>query len=469
MEKPSNYRIITTGKQESSTVTANRLAVTRIHKNDRDFTALISLDANRKFTELSVFEPEEESLLDRIYVARVERIVPGIHAAFLRLDAEQKAYLPLSHMEDAIFTKRQSQKKPLCEGDELLVQVTKEAVKTKDPIASVRLTLAGRYCLLQSGVSGVSISKKIIGEQRKELQMLLTEYLEAKAEPEKQENNSILAFQQRETDACKQLSTQSNIMLTNKSPNRPNDYLGSVMDINSYGLLLRTNALQASQKEMLQDIDELQTRWQNLRAQVPHLSCGLVTQEARIPAFIRAMQSISYEDIEAVCTDDAALYEAIDYYLPYLRRQGKLEFYNNTQVSLSVLYNINSNIDSLLARRVWLPSGGNLIIDPVEAMTVIDVNSAKGSRDRDSLLRTNVEAAVEIPRQLRLRNISGMILIDFINMEEETAQEQFLSVLKGELRRDFVPANFIDITKLGLVELTRQKRRKSLAEVIRTN
>jgi ribonuclease G len=124
-------------------------------------------------------------------------------------------------------------------------------------------------------------------------------------------------------------------------------------------------------------------------------------------------------------------------------------------------------MEQLLNSKVWLPSGANIIIEPLETMTVIDVNSGKNiSRKPDVLLSINLEAAQEIARQIRLRNISGMIIVDFINMASEAQERELILRLKQELKKDVVPANFIDITKLGLVEITRKKVYKSLREVL---
>ena len=462
------------------------MAVTTINRNGRDYTALIVLDEQRKFTELSVFEPEEERILDQIVVARVDKAVSGIHAAFVHISPTQKAYLPLEHLNGALFTRKQSQKKEICEGDELVVQVTKEAVKTKDPVVSAKLTLTGKYCLLmpavpeeneaknienpdamvkeestsgdayhnkyggiEAGTKGIrfSISRKIKGENRKRL-LLFWEKL------------------QEELYVPKQDPIASDDARQNPARAHAGDNLFCNADtIHPYEILLRTNSLQASLKELREDILAQIRQWENICRKAPHQSAYALLN-APLTGYIRQMQSLSYDDIDFVYTDDRAVYEDIMQHLPYLHAQGKLIFYQDDGMPLSVLYHIKGNIDSLMYKKVWLPSGGNLIIEQVETMTVIDVNSAKSSANRAAMLQANLEAAVEIPRQLRLRNISGMIIVDFINMDESTAdEEQFLVVLKKELRKDTVPANFVDITKLGLVEITRKKIRRSLKEV----
>lgn len=138
--------------------------------------------------------------------------------------------------------------------------------------------------------------------------------------------------------------------------------------------------------------------------------------------------------------------------------EKKVQLYRDDAVSLSTLYHLRGNMQELLSSKVWLDSGANIIIESLETLTVIDVNSGKNrSRREEALFAINVEAAKEIARQLRLRNISGMILVDFINLKKKEQQQKLISVIREELQKDSVPANFIDITRLGLVELTRKK------------
>ena len=136
-------------------------------------------------------------------------------------------------------------------------------------------------------------------------------------------------------------------------------------------------------------------------------------------------------------------------------------------VSVSALYGLKHELDRALNRQVWLPSGGYLVIEPTEALTVIDVNSGKNTAGKDAnanFLKINKEAAAEIARQLRLRNISGICIVDFINMKGKEAQDELMHTFRMELKRDRIPVQLVDITKLGLVELTRKKVKRSLAE-----
>lgn len=418
----------------------NRLAITKIMLGQKEYTAYIALNKQRDFIDFQLFEAEERSLLGRIYIARVEHVLPNIQAVFVRITPGQKCYLPLEETADGFFTRKQSDSKMVSEGDELLVQVTKEAVKTKEPVVSTHLTLAGRYAVLTTGNTALSVSKKLPEESRVRRKELL---------------EKICAGHGGE----------------------------------GYGIVLRTNSSQAGEEELTEDLLSLVGQYRTLCGTCRHLS--VFTEVYRnLPGYIRRLQAVrnfSFCDgtaetggetcavgagYDGIYTDDIGIYEQIRTMLPYLEERKLLHLYDDPQVSLSTLYHIRGNIDRLLSRKVWLPSGANLVIDRVEAMTVIDVNTAKNlkvprgaSARMETFLRVNKEAAAEVARQLRLRNISGIIVVDFINMEE-AAERELVRFLEAELAQDVVPCRFVDMTKLGLAELTRKKVHKSLAEIL---
>jgi ribonuclease G len=388
----------------------NRLAITEITRNTKKYLAYISLDENRDFVDFELY-PVEDSLLNRIYIGRVESVVTNISAAFVRISPEQTCFLPLSEIPSAIFTKKQSEKKAVCAGDELLVQVTKEAVKTKDPVASAKLSLSGSYALLTTGNTTLSVSKKLPEEVRTQQQGLLQEI-------------------------CA-------------------DHLEM-----GYGIVTRTNSAQVSEEELKADVLALVETYRKMRNRCEHLS-AYTNVFCPIPAYIRRLQAI--RDFGDTAGADRTLI-------------GKNSF-DGKQVSLSTLYNIDGNIDKLLSNRIWLKSGANIIIEQLETLTFIDVNSAKNIKNTKStrpmkdrlteqMLSINKEAAAEAARALRLRNISGMVIIDFINMDDKAAEESLIAYLKNELKKDVTPCRFVDITQLGLVEITRKKVSRSLKEIV---
>jgi ribonuclease G len=171
-------------------------------------------------------------------------------------------------------------------------------------------------------------------------------------------------------------------------------------------------------------------------------------------------------------TDDRELYEEITAYLISCQREdlGKLRFYENDLLTMVKMYSLEHQLEQALSERIWLNSGGYLVIQPTEALTVIDVNTGKyegGKKKEAAFLKINLEAALEAARQIRLRNLSGIIIIDFINMESEESVDLLLSRLREALRTDPIQTTLVDMTRLSLVEITRKKVSKTLAESCR--
>jgi ribonuclease G len=283
-----------------------------------------------------------------------------------------------------------------------------------------------------------------------------------------------------------------------------------------YGIVTRTNSALVSWDDLKADVLGLVEKFKEMRKRSGHLA-AYTNMYRPIPAYIRRLQAIRdfgnaadadgkfaledtskrvdeksawtntskleagktscdgnydgiYTDLEYVCHE-------IEVFLPYIAAKQLLHFYDDKQVSLKALYNIDGNIDKLLSNRIWLKSGANIIIEQLETLTFIDVNSAKNVKNTKSaksmkdrlteqMLSINREAAAEAARALRLRNISGMVIIDFINMDDKAAEESLIAYLKNELKKDVVPCQFIDITQLGLVEITRKKVSRSLKEIV---
>ena len=216
--------------------------------------------------------------------------------------------------------------------------------------------------------------------------------------------------------------------------------------------------------EILTDITETATAFNNILTRGLHGTIYTKLFSAE-PAYIMKLKAIDMTSIDSVITDIDEVHKTlVDYYSdsPY---RDKIVKYDDSDIKLSTLYNLNGQIEKLINSRIWLDSGANIIIEQLETLTVIDVNTGKNiSKKPNTILEVNIEAAIEIARQLRLRNISGMIIIDFINMASEEDKKELINALKKEIQKDSVRCTFIDITKLGLVELTRKKVRKSLKD-----
>ena len=398
----------------------NRLAITRVALNEKlnkKHLAYIMLDEKRDFVDFQVFS-EEESLLNSIFVARVDNIVPNINAAFVRISPKHVCYLPLEDIKAPLYVKKQSELKALSIGDEIVVQVIKDAIKTKDPVVSTKLTIAGKYCVLTTDNTSLGISKKITGESHLHMSELL----------------------------C--------------------THVGEQAKKHDFGMIIRTNALEAAEEDLIHDLRDTVERFIELKIKSAHQTAFAVLDKPDSP-YIQKLKSADLSALDGVYTDEDDIFTEIEAKLPYLKDKDLLKQYKDDKVSLGTLYNFRGSVDKLIEKHVWLKSGANIIIEQLETMTVIDINSGKNiSKNEKAILEINKEAAKEIARQLRLRNISGMIIIDFINMKTKEHMDELVAVLKEQMKQDSVPCTFMDVTKLGLVELTRKKTYKSLKEMI---
>lgn len=392
-----------------------RYLVTRQQIKEREYIVSSLYDENRNMIDLALEPVKQASLLGNIYVARVQNIVKNLDAAFVKISPEQTCYLSLKELKHPIYVKKQSKNKELCEGDEVVVQICKEALKTKDPGVTTNLNFSGKYVVLTTGNRKIGISSKLDAATRERFQNLFAKYKGAE-----------------------------------------------------YGFIVRTNAKDVTDELVMLEAEELIIKCEALKENAIHrtlFSC-LFEEE---PSYIKQLSNLYLESVEKIVTDDEMLYEAMKAYQEKINHQIPLEFYQDQTISLSALYGMRAAIDEALGERVWLKSGAYLIIQPTEALTVIDVNSGKNVMKKDkweNFKRINLEAAREIAHQLRLRNISGIIVVDFINLNSKAEEDELLQNFRAFLKPDPVPADVWDMTKLGLVEVTRKKVRKSLIEAL---
>ena len=337
-----------------------------------------------------------------MYIGRVQNIVQNINAAFVEVRRGVICYLPLSECSD---------RKVRC-GDELVVQVKKAAVRKKQAVVTQYPELAGRFCVIRTGTPVKGISKKIKDpENIFRLKGLLGEY---------------------ETE--------------------------------EYGILLRTNAENASTDEVRTEctamIAEMRERMERSR----YMACFSLLRKEE-PFYIKYINSCRLEELDRIITDDRGIFDELaPVYV------GLTELYQDASYPLDKLLGIRSKLSKAFEKRVWLKSGGNLVIEPTEALTVIDVNTGKaieGKRNKETTFyKLNCEAAREAARQIRMRNLSGIILIDFIDMQKKQHQNELMALLRDELARDKTRTALIDITGLGLVEITRMKKNQPLCEAL---
>ena len=232
-----------------------------------------------------------------------------------------------------------------------------------------------------------------------------------------------------------------------------------------HSLIVRTNAAGASPEELETEYRKLLSDYQKLAATFYFRTCYSILMLPK-KFYENAINHLYQEELGEIITDEKKIFEELQQlYAGNPDILSKIRFYENDAISLGTLYSFETQIQRAISERVWMKSGAYLIIQPTEALTVIDVNSGKntsGKNAEEYYYKINLEAAAEISRQLRLRNISGIVIVDFINMAKEEQRKELMHQFRLSLKEDPVPVRLVDITKLGLVELTRKKERKTL-------
>lgn len=367
-----------------------------------------------------------------IFVAKVKNVVRQLNAAFIDYMPDQKGYLPIPADYSPILTNRRFDGRILA-GDEILVQLEKEAVRTKEPVFTANLSLAGKYSVISCGNTYKGVSKKCSRSERERLRNVIPQDI---------------------------------------------DY-GVVIRTNAASLLPDTAdsdavaATDTSQDELQPVADEIRYlcgKMSTLIQDGSHRTCYSRISHAA-PPYLTSMRDAGIV-FERIVTDDAQLFDEIkEFAAVYLPEQlAGISLYQDETYPLNKLYRVETQLDELLSKKVWLRSGAYLIIEKTEAMYVIDVNSGKNISKKDSaayIYQINLEAACEIMYQIRLRNLTGMILVDFINMENSQKDEALLQELRILAKKDHIQTNIVDMTALGLVEITRKKTTRSLAEQLR--
>ena len=358
-----------------------------------------------------------------IFKGRVTRIEPSLEAAFVDFGGERHGFLPLKEVAREYFNKSSKEaggritiKDALKEGQEVIVQVEKEERGNKGAALSTFISLAGRYLVLMpNNPRAGGISRRIEGEERQELK----------------------------------------------------DALNSIEIPQDMGMIVRTAGLGRGAEELQWDLDYLMTLWTAIQTAGQEKSAPfLIYQESNV--IIRAVRDYLRQDINDVLIDNEAAYNEamafVQQVMPHY--QNKIKLYNDS-VPLFNRYQIEGQIETAFQREVKLPSGGSIVIDPTEALVSIDINSSratKGSDIEETALNTNLEAADEIARQLRLRDSGGLVVIDFIDMTPPKHQRMVEDRIRDALAMDRARIQIGRISKFGLLELSRQRLRPSLEE-----
>lgn len=380
---------------------------------------ITGLTDGSNLVEVQVSDSEENSVLGNIYLGKVKNIVKNINAAFIEIEEKKMCYLSLAEVKHPIFSNNDHPGK-IRVGDEIVVQVTKENSRYKAPMVTSEFNLTGKYVVLVHGRPALGISQKIKDEEtRKRLKALVKPYITGE-----------------------------------------------------YGFTIRTNAANADEHILEMELARLKEEYRTIVEFGVHWKCFTKLYSTPSP-FIWEIRDSYSDEIDEIKTDDPEIYAQIKDYLNAYQPEDikKLVLYKDTQVSLKTLYSIEDRLQKALHERVWLNSGAYLIIQPTEALTVIDVNTGKAisgkSSTEETFLNVNLEAAAEIGRQIRLRNLSGIIIVDFIDMEIDDNRKHLMSEFSSILSKDRIPTKLVDMTALNLVEITRKKIRKSIYEQLK--
>lgn len=396
----------------------SKLIITNIEYNGKT-KIFCGLHNDNRFCQMSFSDAESESgNVGDIYVGRVKDIVKNINAAFIEYKKGYVGYLSIDENKNIMFLNSKNTNK-LCEGDLVIVQLEKAAVKTKFPVLTSNISISGRNLVFKTGNSGIGYSRKIKdGAFKEKVSRLLENCLE-------------------------------------------NYDGGKNINIKNIGLVVRTNAVNAKPEDIVMELKNLLSEWTNINKTSVTRQCFSVLKKSEAQ-YLNYIKGAYENEISEIITDSIDVYDEVKDYIVknYMTDIVKLSFYEDELLLLSKLYSIEKNIEDILNKKVWLKSGAYLVIEQTEAMVVIDVNTGKnikGRKTEDTILNVNKEAAKEIAYQLRLRNLSGIIMIDFINMGKDESKKELMEYLKHFVSEDKIKTTVVDITKLELVEITRKK------------
>ncbi len=374
----------------------------------------IIIDSNLAFTRTALVENGElcelmfenkadESVVGNIYAGRVESVVKGIRAAFINIGEQRNGILYLDDFD-------------IKQGDTVIVQAEKEPVNEKGAVLTRKISFPGRFCVLIPNDKGVGVSKKIdSAEERKRIRDAVVHNM-----PE------------------------------------------------GYGIIVRTGAEGKSDDDFIKEIDVLHKRAESVLKRADFIRPPAILYK-KMSSSDKMIIELLGEGIDEIVINEKKVYEHVLELVNFYGEDNTKVIYYDGVVPVFENYMIESKADKVFDKKIWLKSGGFLVIEHTEAMDVIDVNTGKftGKKDFDkTVLKTNIEAAYEAARQIRLRNLSGIILIDFIDMKDEDDKKELIRVMEAAVKKDRVKTYIHGITRLGLMEITRKKTVNSNMDII---
>lgn len=392
-------------------------------------TRVALLESNTQLSELYIERIKEASLVGNVYKGRVVKILPGMQSAFVDIGLEKAAFLHaadvLSGFDYSIFGEDIEETGPmnlpiedmLQEGEDVFVQVSKDSIGTKGARATSYITIPGRHLVLMPGVEHIGVSRKILDEEER---------------------------------------------------TRLKDLI-SALKPDNYGFIIRTASEGCTEDELKKDIDYLMLLWESIDRKKDKVNSPYLLY-SDLDLALRSVRDLLGHEIEKLLVDSKEEYgrivEFVNTYLPKLA--SKIELYEETEPIFDA-YGIELEIPKALGKRIWLKSGGYIILDQTEALTSIDVNTGKfvGKASlEDTIFKTNIEAVKEIAYQIRLRNLGGIIIIDFIDMEKEENRQKLFSVFQEAMDKDRAKSTILEVSELGLIQMTRKRVRESLERVL---
>ncbi len=384
----------------------------------------VALVENGVVHEVLVERSQRRGLVGNIYKGKVVRVLPGMQAAFVDIGLEKAGFL---HADDVVSPQTDKSaphpdiRQLLRDGQTVVVQVTKDPIASKGARLTARLSVSSRYLVYMPGVSHVGVSQRIEAEQeRQRLRAVLDDALADTPAPEK-------------------------------------------------GYILRTAAEGASEADLRSDVAFLHRLWTLIREKVQSsLYKGCIYED--LPLFLRTLRDMVHPGVERIRVDSREIYTQMVEFAGAVQPAmlSLIEHYPGER-PLFYLYSVEDEIDRALERTVPLKSGGYLVIDQTEAMTTVDVNTGGfvGHRNlEETIFKTNLEAATAIARQLRLRNLGGIIIIDFIDMVDREHQRQVMRTLEKALDKDRAKTGITTVSELGLIEMTRKRTSESLGQML---